>query len=92
MGLFIGHLATTLRTSVGTSLTSMMLEANPLVYWAGGLSCAVAPYAAYQQSKLTDINALKQTHEALKNQLDNLTAENERLKSCVASLEETAER
>lgn len=78
--------------AVGTSVTAMIIEQNPLVYVAGGLSSGIAPYAVYQQTKLTDIANLKETHEALKQEVDYLEAENERLSKSVNELGDTVGR
>ena len=50
-----------------------------MVIAAGICGSVVAPYAYYQQTKLTDIIALKQTHEAVKREVDRLQSENVRL-------------
>jgi hypothetical protein len=78
--------------AVGTSVAAMIMEGNPLIYVAGGLSSAIAPYSVYQQTKLTDIAALKETHEKLKDEVDKLSFQNQRLKASVTELSETVER
>ena len=59
MEIFSGALAT---VSVGTSVTAIVMAYSPIVLTAGILSSVVGPYAYYQQTKLTDIIALKETH------------------------------
>ena len=56
--------------SVGTSVTAMILAPSTPVFIAGALSSVIGPYAYYQQTKLTDILALKETHEAVKREVD----------------------
>ena len=45
--------------SVATSVAAMILNPATPVYVAGALSSVIGPYAYYQQTKLTDIIALK---------------------------------
>ena len=45
--------------SVATSVAAMVLNPATPVYVAGALSSVIGPYAYYQQTKLTDIIALK---------------------------------
>mmetsp|Transcript_30998 Transcript_30998/g.45545 ORF Transcript_30998/g.45545 Transcript_30998/m.45545 type:complete len:259 (+) Transcript_30998:210-986(+) len=78
--------------SVGTSLTAIILQGQNVVYVAGGLSCAMGPYAYWQQTRLTDIAALKETHEAVQREVDRLAAENERLHKNVEDLSNTVDR
>jgi cell division protein FtsB len=78
--------------SVGTSITAMVLNPAMPVYIAGALSSIIGPYAYYQQTKLTDIIALKETHEAVKKEVDRLTAENTRLNETVGELSDTIDR
>jgi cell division protein FtsB len=78
--------------SVGTSITAMVLNPALPVYVAGALSSVIGPYAYYQQTKLTDIIALKETHEAVKREVDRLTAENTRLNETVGELSDTIDR
>ena len=79
--------------SVGTSVTAMVMAPPSLiVYIAGGLSSVIGPYAYYQQTKLTDILALKETHEAVKREVDRLSQENIRLNQTVVELSDTIDR
>eukprot|EP00565_Helicotheca_tamesis_P005781 CAMPEP_0185728978 /NCGR_PEP_ID=MMETSP1171-20130828/4400_1 /TAXON_ID=374046 /ORGANISM="Helicotheca tamensis, Strain CCMP826" /LENGTH=264 /DNA_ID=CAMNT_0028397741 /DNA_START=83 /DNA_END=877 /DNA_ORIENTATION=+ len=79
-------------TSVITSVTAMILEGRNIVYVAGGLSSVIGPYAYWQQTRLTDIAALKQTHEAIQREVDRLASENERLHQSVEELSSTVDR
>ncbi len=78
--------------SIGTSVTSMIFNGSILVYVAGALSSVIGPYAYYQQTKLTDIIALKETHEAVKREVDRLQAENIRLNETVGELADTVDK
>mmetsp|Transcript_10610 Transcript_10610/g.18631 ORF Transcript_10610/g.18631 Transcript_10610/m.18631 type:complete len:253 (+) Transcript_10610:137-895(+) len=78
--------------AVGTSVTAMVLNPYTPVYVAGGLSSFIGPYAFYQQTKLTDIIALKETHEAVKREVDRLQAENVRLNETVGELSDTIDK
>jgi hypothetical protein len=78
--------------SVGTSVTAMILNPMTPVFVAGALSSVIGPYAYYQQTKLTDIVALKETHEAVKREVDRLQAENVRLNETVGELSDTIDK
>jgi len=78
--------------AVGTSVTAMVLTRSSWVYIAGGLSSVIGPYAYYQQTKLTDILALKETHEAVKRNVDRLSSENVRLHDTVGGLSNTVDK
>eukprot|EP00957_Ditylum_brightwellii_P119956 9154680-Ditylum_brightwellii.AAC.1 len=52
----------------------------------------MGPYAYWQQTRLTDIAALKETHEAVQREVDRLAAENERLHKNVEDLSNTVDR
>lgn len=79
--------------AVVSSVTAMALCGGaPLVIAAGCSSMALAPYAWYQQTKLTDIKALKDTHEALHREVETLQAENNRLRKNVDELGGTVGR
>lgn len=78
--------------SVGTSVTACILNPITPVVVAGVLSCVIGPYAYYQQTKLTDIIALKETHEAVKREVNRLQAENARLNETVGELSDTIDK
>jgi len=73
-------------------MAAMILEGNPLLYVAGLLSSIIAPYSVYQQVKLTDIAALKETHAKLQEEVGRLSFQNKRLKASVTELSRTVER
>ena len=59
---------------------------------AGILTSLVGAYSYYQQTKLTDIVSLKQTHEAVKREVDRLAGENVRLNETVGGLSNTMDK
>jgi archaellum component FlaC len=78
--------------AVTTSVAAMIVASGPLVIPAGILSCLIGPYAWWQQTRLTDIKALKETHEAFQREVNTLKRENERLKKNVEELGNTVNR
>jgi len=78
--------------AVASSVVAIAIFPNPLVIAAGVSSAGLAPYAWYQQTKLTDIAALKETHEALHREVETLQAENNRLRKNVDELGDTVKR
>mmetsp|Transcript_23771 Transcript_23771/g.57328 ORF Transcript_23771/g.57328 Transcript_23771/m.57328 type:complete len:262 (+) Transcript_23771:194-979(+) len=89
MEIFAGGIAA---TSVATAAAAMVLQPVNIVFAAGGLSCAIGPYAYWQQRRLTDVVALQETHKALSEQVDRLGRENKRLHETVMDLGETVDR
>ena len=78
--------------SVGTSVTAMVMNFSTVVVVSGALTSVIGPYAYYQQTKLTDIIALKETHEAVKREVDRLQGENVRLNETVGDLTNTMDK
>lgn len=78
-------------TSVGTSVVAIVASQTPIVLGAGICSAAIGPYAYVQQTQLTDIATLKETHEAVEREVNRLSAENERLGKSVAELGDTVD-
>jgi hypothetical protein len=76
-----------IKFTVTTSVAAMAVESNPIVYVSGAIGSIVAPMAAIQQTKLTQVAALQQTNERMGEEVDQLKAENVRLQTSVASLE-----
>ena len=70
-----------------TSIASMVLESNPAVYVSSAIGTCVAPYAAMQQEKITQVHALQETNERMTAEVQQLQDENLRLKSQVSQLE-----
>ena len=75
-----------------TSLLSILLEASashPSVLISGVLGLLLAPYAAFQQRKITEVEALKETNEVMQGEVTHLTAENSRLQAQVRQIEKS---
>mmetsp|Transcript_25854 Transcript_25854/g.43067 ORF Transcript_25854/g.43067 Transcript_25854/m.43067 type:complete len:261 (-) Transcript_25854:51-833(-) len=72
-----------------TSVAAMAVESNPVVYISGAIGSVVAPMAAIQQTKLTQVEALRQTNDRMNQEVDQLKCENGRLTTSVTSLEES---
>ena len=90
MEIFSGFIAV---VSIGTSVLAMVFNpATKIVYVAGALSSIIGPYAYHQQTKLTDILALKETHEAVKKEVERLGSENARLAETVGDLSNTVDK
>ena len=77
--------------TVGTALFAMILNQSFFVLVAGACACLVGPFVYYQQTKITDVNALKETHQALDKEVDRLASENKRLEENVEELGATVE-
>mmetsp|Transcript_1197 Transcript_1197/g.2581 ORF Transcript_1197/g.2581 Transcript_1197/m.2581 type:complete len:247 (+) Transcript_1197:241-981(+) len=75
--------------SVGTSVTGMIMSWGTLTLIAGVFTSVFGSYSYYQQTKLTDIIALKETHEAVRRNVDRLAGENVRLNETVGKLSDT---
>eukprot|EP00542_Grammatophora_oceanica_P011967 CAMPEP_0194027868 /NCGR_PEP_ID=MMETSP0009_2-20130614/1908_1 /TAXON_ID=210454 /ORGANISM="Grammatophora oceanica, Strain CCMP 410" /LENGTH=248 /DNA_ID=CAMNT_0038667053 /DNA_START=129 /DNA_END=875 /DNA_ORIENTATION=+ len=78
--------------AVATSLAAIIINQSAVVILAGIFSSAMGPYAYYQQTRLTDIKALQDTHEAVQEEVDRLHASNERLGKNVNELTATVDR
>ena len=79
--------------SIAISITAMAMSSrSSIVIVAGIASSAIGPYAYYQQKKLTDIVALKETYEVVKREVNRLSAENIRLNETVGELSETIDK
>lgn len=79
-------------TAVGSSLVAIIVEGSSVVIIAGILSSLCGPYAYWQQTRLTDIKTLKETHEAVVAEVDRLHVENARLEESVTRLSSSVER
>lgn len=73
-------------------LTIALYFSNPVAIAAGAGSAILGPYAYMQQRKLSDIRALRETHEALHREVETLKAENQRLRRGVDDLSDTVKR
>jgi FtsZ-binding cell division protein ZapB len=78
--------------AVATSLAAIIIEQSAVVVLAGIFSCAMGPYAYFQQTRLTDIKTLKETHEAVQAEVNRLKESNERLSKNISELSGTVDR
>mmetsp|Transcript_14846 Transcript_14846/g.21789 ORF Transcript_14846/g.21789 Transcript_14846/m.21789 type:complete len:255 (+) Transcript_14846:117-881(+) len=72
--------------SVAMSLVAIITARGKFVTVAAILSFLLSPYSYWQQTRITDIRALKETQEALTGEVDTLNNENDRLNSKVEDL------
>ena len=75
--------------AVITSLAAIIVEHSAIVILAGVSAIVLAPYAYYQQTRLTDIAALTETTAVVQQQVERLKSENERLGKNIDELDET---
>lgn len=78
--------------AVATSLAAIVVEQSAIVILAGLLSCAMGPYAYYQQTQLTDIRTLQETQAAVQEEVNRLQASNVRLSKSISELSSTVDR
>lgn len=89
MEIFAGAIA---GASVASAAAAMVVAPYNVVFAAGGLSCAIGPYAYWQQRRLTDVVALQETHKFLAYEVERLGKETNRLHDTVEELSETVDR
>jgi len=78
--------------SVGSSIAAMIVAGGYIVVTAGILSILVGPYAYWQQNRITDVKAMKETHRALELEVKLLKRENVRLSENVSKLASSVDR
>lgn len=79
--------------SIGTSIGALVLAMDILwVRYAAVLCFLLAPYSYFQQKRITDIRALKETLETIVHEVDRLRDENERLSSTVNDMSLTVNK
>ena len=80
--------------TVLSSVLSLVFQAaaHPSVFVSGMLGTLLSPYAAIQQRKLTEVQALEETNERLESEVNQLSAENERLSGQVKEVESSVSR
>lgn len=88
----------TVFSPVASSLVSMMTEysataiQHPSIVVAGCLGLFLSPYAVFQQSKLTQVQALEQTNSVLEDEVRFLQEQQQNIQSHVEEIQSTAER
>jgi hypothetical protein len=78
--------------AVATSVTAIVVEQTAVVILAGLLSSTMGPFAYYQQTRLTDIRTLQETHEAVEGEVNRLQESNQRLTKNISDLSNTVDR
>lgn len=78
--------------AIVTSIIAIIVEGSLIVVIAGILSIITGSYGHWQQRQITDILALKKTHETMKTEVETLHNSNWQLKQNVGELSVTVER
>jgi len=66
--------------ATATSLITLVtMGGNPLTIASGGIGAILAPYAAMQETKISELEALKEINETMGEEVNILAKENERL-------------
>ena len=78
--------------AVATSIAALVVVGGMVVKTAAILSCLLSPYSYYQQTRITDVRALKETFNALEGEVDELEEQNNRLNSSVQDLGQAVDK
>ena len=78
--------------SFGSSVGAMMLSPTPVVLTAGTIGALLAPYVAFQQQKITDVQALSETNKRVQEEVQQLQQENGKLQAHVTDLTESVHK
>ena len=78
--------------SFASSVAGMMISPDPVVLVSGTIGCAVAPYVAIQQQKITHVQALAQTNRRIEEEVAELKGENSKLQIQVQDLTESVQK
>jgi FtsZ-binding cell division protein ZapB len=65
--------------AVVSSIISLVITFNPVSKFAAILGILIPPYCVYQERKITDIKALKETNQRLEYEVSQLSSSNETL-------------
>jgi len=79
-------------TGFVTALVSIMFYGSPIVWITGAFGVVLAPFATFQQQKLTQCEALAETNAFFKAEVERLAANNEKLSGTVNELEGTVDK
>mmetsp|Transcript_31284 Transcript_31284/g.46671 ORF Transcript_31284/g.46671 Transcript_31284/m.46671 type:complete len:261 (-) Transcript_31284:212-994(-) len=72
---------------VGSAAATLVLTEGTTVTIASSLTTAISPYAAYQKRKCDDIGSVREEHNRLRGNVNELMQENDKLKENVDQLE-----
>jgi hypothetical protein len=78
--------------SFTSSVAGMMIMPDPLVLVSGTIGCAVAPYVAIQQQKITHVQALAETNKRVEEEVAELHRSNESLQRQVQELTKSVQK
>lgn len=78
--------------SVVSTIFAMVVSQSGVIITSGILACGLGPYGYYQQTKLTDIEGLKETREKLEQEISMLKDSNERFHNELIELNETVNK
>ena len=78
--------------SFASSAAGMMISPDPVVLVSGTIGCAVAPYVAIQQQKITHVQALAETNQRIEEEVTELKGENEKLNVQVQDLTKSVQK
>jgi hypothetical protein len=78
--------------SFGSSVGAMMLSPTPVVLTAGSIGVLLAPYVAFQQQKITDVQALSETNKRVQEEVQQLQHENGKLQAQVEDLAKSVQK
>lgn len=78
--------------AIVTALAAIIVEQSLVVIIGGILSGVVGSYSYHQQTLLTDIRTLKETKEALQNEVNRLEESNQRLATNIDNMTESVNR
>jgi uncharacterized membrane protein (DUF106 family) len=74
--------------AVMTSIFALVIAGvNPFIYAVSIAGILIPPYSAFQEQKITDCRAMKETNLAMDREMENLKFNNERLQEENASIE-----
>lgn len=74
--------------ATGSSIASLATSmGNPLLLTSGALGACIAPFSAFQEKRIAELEELMEINEQIKEEVANLEAENKRLGTQVDDLE-----
>ena len=79
-----------LTSTIALSIAGISI--NPIIYVTAILGITLPPYSAFQEKKITDRRAMRQTNESMTREMENLQYNNDRLKAENEKLEGSGER
>jgi hypothetical protein len=78
--------------SVVSSIISLVISLNPISKCTAILGILIPPYCLYQERKITDIKALKETNQRLEYEVSQLSNSNQKLNNQNDQIESTVKR